>query len=137
MQKRGGAVFWWDRACFDVDELEGDAEGENEVPAVAMEMEVEVKSEMEEVHALIDDALADVVASTAEDEDDATQEHDEAPLASLLRSSIASAPVPPRKVWPYGVGALPAEDDEAKRAWTWEGKAQMSLGQRRARGSSS
>jgi len=189
VQKRGGAVFWWDRGCF---ERSGDAvgnwderelvveEGKETVLDAAIDDAIadiiatplhndhpafdetrpgqaqqaatvlvsriangraSVRESLAKVDAAIDDAIADIIATSAHDEhlplaDTETQSHadeDETSLASLLRSSLLSAPSPAPKVWPYGVGALPADDADAKRALTWEGKGQAKLGGRRAR----
>jgi len=201
VQKRGdaGAVFWWDRTCF---ERRGDVVGmwdereEESFAADRIHVDVDTEEEEEEeegrdgaaqasaharpdhatttilasriapgravsvqnrimhdplalakVDAAIDDAIADIIAtptpapathSVLHSQDSAFQHADKneneaaTPLASLLRSSLLSAPTPSPKVWPYGVGALPADDDDAKRAWTWEGQgqAQGSFGKR-------
>lgn len=194
VQKRGGAVFWWDRGCFEMpgdvegvwDERESVAEKEETMLDAAIDDAIadaitapphDGHSALEEarpsqaqqaatvlvariakdrarvrqsitlakVDAAIDDAIVDIITTPSHDEhlalDDAEFYHgtgnhadeDEAPLASLLRSSLLSAPSPAPKAWPYGVGALPADDADAKRAWTWEGKGQATLGNRRAR----
>jgi len=159
VQKRGGgAVFWWDRTCVERrgdavgmwDEREGGAEAEVAVERQSTVLTSRIATgragSSRIMHdpladAAIANAIADVISAptTHDDEEQATHvagethidgDKDEPP-ASLVVKSPSSLTAP--KAWPYGVGAVPADDADARRAWTWEGRGQVKLGNRRAR----